>query len=167
MIRRVFVQKKGGEFVSPNSFAAWRGFTERGFDTQFYEWPALRDGAIAVEPSTLIVGGSGAVRHALAHLGVKTPVIEDLPEPLAEYRGRKVWQSTWSSICEHCDKQGTAVFIKPLRDPKAFPARIVAAFRDLIPYSHLATDTPVLVSEPLEFVSEWRFFILNGRIVGG
>jgi hypothetical protein len=26
MITRVYIQKRAGEFVSPNSFAAWRGF---------------------------------------------------------------------------------------------------------------------------------------------
>ena len=166
MIARVLIQKKSGEFVSPNSFAAWRGFSERGFDTQFYEWPALRDGGIAIEPSTLIVGGSGAVRHALEQLGVKTPVIDDLPEPLAEFRGRQVWHSTWGDICERFNEPGPAVFVKPLRDPKSFPARLVAAFRDLIPLSHLPAHMPVLVSDPVEFVSEWRFFVLNGQIVG-
>lgn len=166
MITRVLVQRKAGEFVSPNTFAAWRGFTERGVPTQFYEWPALRDGAVAVEPSSLVVGGSGAVRHALALLGVPTPAIDDLPEPLAGFRGRRVWPSTWGAICAAYPESGPAVFVKPLRDPKAFPARPVAAFRDLIPLSHVAAETPVLVSEVVEFVSEWRFYVLNGQVVG-
>jgi ATP-grasp domain, R2K clade family 2 len=166
MISKVYVQKKDGEFVSPNSYAAWRGFSERGFKTQFYEWPELRDGTIAVDPSTLVVGGSGAVRHALARLGVKTPAIDDLPEPLAEFRGRKIWPSTWGNILsQYCD-QGPTVFVKPLDDPKAFRATLISSFRDLIPLSQLAADKPVLVAEPVVFVSEWRFFVLNKQIVG-
>ncbi len=166
MVTKVLVQQKAGEFVSPNSFAAWRGFAERGVATQFYEWLALRDGAVAVEPSTLVVGGSGAVRHALALLGVKTPAIDDLPEPLAGFRGRRVWDSTWGAICEAYPESGPAVFVKPRRDPKAFAARRVAAFRDLIPLSHVPAETAVLVSEVVEFVSEWRFYVLRGRVVG-
>ncbi|MEI7687985.1 MAG: ATP-grasp domain-containing protein [Planctomycetota bacterium] len=165
-ISRVLVQKKDREFVSPNSFAAWRGLTERGFTSQFFEWPELRDGQIAVEPETLVVGGSGVVRHALGRLGVKTPAIDDLPEPLAEFCGRQVWHSTWGSICARYDEPNLALFVKPLDDPKAFPARVIASFRDLIPLSHLPANKPVLVSETVEFVSEWRFFVLNKRIVG-
>lgn len=166
MISRVFVQRKGGEFVSANSFAAWRGFAERGVETRFYEWPELRDGVVPVEPTTLFVGGSGAVRYALSTLGVSTPAIEDLPEPLVEFRGRRVWATTWGDICGACDRAGPPVFVKPLRDPKAFPARVVTAFRDLIPMSHLPADFAVLASEPVEFVSEWRFFVLGGQVVG-
>ena len=70
MIKRVYIQKQAGEFVSPNGYAAWRGFSDREYETQFFEWSALRDGNIPVEPSTLIVGGSGTVTHAL---GSKDP----------------------------------------------------------------------------------------------
>lgn len=166
MITRVLVQKKGGEFVSRNSFAAGRGFVERGFDTRFYEWPELRNGGIPAEPSMLVVGGTGAVRHALARLGVSTPAIDDLPEPLAAFRGRRVWHSTWGDISSQYGEAGPPVFVKPLRDPKAFPAGVIAAFRDLIPLAHVPADMPVLVSDPVVFLSEWRFFVLDGRIVG-
>jgi hypothetical protein len=77
-----------------------------------------------------------------------------------------VWAATWGDICGSCDRAEPPVFVKPLRDPKAFPARVVAAFRDLIPLSHLPADFAVLASEPIEFVSEWRFFVLGGRVVG-
>src|SRR4051794_34264798 len=152
MVTRVLVQKQNGEFASPNSYAAWRGFTERGFDTQFYEWPALRDGEVPVEASTLVAGGAGAVRHALTRLGVPNPTIDDLPEPLAAFRGRRVWQSTLGDIRVLYNERGPSVFVKPLRDPKAFPARVISEFRDLIPSAHLPDEMPVLVSDRVEFV---------------
>lgn len=142
------------------------GFTSRGFNTKFYEWPELESGQITVEPSTLVVGGAGAVRHALSRLGVKTPAIEDLPEPLAMYRGRRIWHETWEDVRRRCDEAGPPVFVKPLRDPKAFQARLVGSYRDLIELAHLPTDMPVLVSEPVEFVAEWRFFVCGNRIIG-
>lgn len=165
-VTRVLVQKQDGEFVSPNSYAAWRGFKERGFVTQFYEWPALRDGEVTLEPNALVVGGAGAVRHALSLLCITTPTIIDLPEPLAEFRGRRVWQSTWGDIRALYNERGPSVFVKPLRDPKAFPAGVISTFRDLIPSAHVSDDVPVLVSDPVEFVSEWRFFVLRGQVVG-
>ncbi|MGL6073547.1 MAG: ATP-grasp domain-containing protein [Fimbriiglobus sp.] len=163
---RVLVQKKAGEFASPNTFAAWRGFTDRGFETCFYEFPELRDGLVNLDPTTLVVGGSGAVRFALGKLGVKTPAIDDLPEELAEFRGRRVWHSTWGEVCKSYQDGGPAIFIKPLDDPKAFIARLITQFRDLIPLSHLPGEKKLLVSEPVEFVSEWRFYVVRGKIVG-
>jgi hypothetical protein len=169
-IARVMIQKDAGEFVSPNGYAAWRGFVDRGFETAFFEWPALRDGQLDVEPSTLIVGGVGAVTFALKRLGLAMPTIDDLPEPLAEFRGRRVWRSTLADIrgnYKGSEAAQPAVFVKPLRDPKAFPAQVVAGFRDLIPTSRMPGEAEVLASDPIEFVSEWRFFVLRGRVVGG
>ena len=121
---------------------------------------------MALEPTTLIVGGAGAVRHALSRLGVSSPTIDDLPEPLAAFRGRRVWRSTLGEIRATSSDHGPPIFVKPLRDPKAFPARVVAAFRDLIPSAHVPDEMPVLVSDLIEFVSEWRFFVLRGQVVG-
>jgi hypothetical protein len=166
MVTRVLIQKHAGEFASANGYAAWRGFGERGFDTQFFEWPALRDGTVDVTASSLVVGGVGAVRHALDRLGVATPTLADLPDELTAFRGRRVWQSTWGDVRGLFNEDGPPLFVKPLRDPKAFPAGVVSRFRDLIPAAHLPDAMPVLVSEPVEFVSEWRFFVLRGRVVG-
>ena len=166
MISSVFVQKLDGEFVSPNSYAAWGGFTDRGVETNFYEWPALRDGLLLIGPETLVVGGAGAVRYALSGLGVQSPTIDDLPEILSEFRGRNVWQSSLGDVRALYNEQGPSVFVKPLRDPKAFPARVISAFHDIIPSAHLPDEMPVLVSEPVDFISEWRFFVLHQKVVG-
>ena len=77
-----------------------------------------------------------------------------------------MWGSTMGEIRVRHDQGGPPVFVKPLRDPKAFAARVVSGFRDLIPAAHVPDEMPVLVSEPVEFVSEWRFFVLRGDVVG-
>lgn len=166
MISRVLVQKQGNEFVSANGYTAWRGFSDRGFETQFFEWPSLRDGKLVIDPSTLIVGGSGTVTHALSRLGVAIPTIEDLPEPLSSFRERHIQQSTLGKIRSEFNSQASAVFIKPISIPKAFPATVIKTFRDFIPSSKYPDEFSVLVSDPVDFVSEWRFFVLRGRVVG-
>ena len=68
---------------------------------------------------------------SLTRLGVRIPTIEDLPEPLSAFRGRRVWHSTLGEIrCNYADLN-PAIFVKPVSIPKAFPARVVRAFRDL------------------------------------
>lgn len=55
-------------------------------------------------------------------------------------------------------------FVKPAFD-KCFPARVVSSGHDL-PGEDLADfDTPVLVSEPVQWEVEFRFFIAAGKIV--
>lgn len=165
-ITGVLIQKQSGEFVSANGYAAWRGFTDRGFSVSFFEWPELRDGAVPLDGHNIVVGGAGTVIHALKALGVETPTVEDLPEALAAFRGRRVRHSTLGQIRRDCEAGGGAVFVKPLRSPKAFVGAVVAGQRDLRPMLHLPDEMDVLVSEPVEFRSEWRFFVLRGKVVG-
>ena len=37
MIDRVFIQKKNGEFVSVNGYAAWHGFDQKAYPITFFE----------------------------------------------------------------------------------------------------------------------------------
>jgi hypothetical protein len=167
VVERVLIQKlDGGEFASPNHYIAWRGFEERGIPTGFFTFADLRDGRVELSPSTMLVGGAGAVTLALRRLGVAVPTVEDLPEPLAFLRGRKVWASTLGDVRAGAEHLPAPVFVKPLKDPKAFPGQLVGAFRDILPTVHLPDEMPVLISEAVDFVSEWRFFVMNREVVG-
>ena len=168
MIKRVLIQTLAdGMFPSPNIYIAWRGFEEeRGLETGFFTFTGLDDKQVELERSTMLVGGAGAVCHALRALGVAMPAIADLPEPLAFLRGRRVWESTLGEVQTLSDRLQAPIFIKPLRDPKAFSGRVIESFRDVVSTAHLSDTLPVLVSEVVEFVSEWRFFVLNGDVIG-
>jgi hypothetical protein len=166
MIERVLIQKQDGEFVSANGYCAWRGFRERGLGIQFFEWPAMREGDVPLSRDVMVVGGVGAVRFALKRLGVDVPVGIDLPDSLAAYRGRRVWRSTWDEVRTHIDRNLSPIFVKPLDRPKAFRGQVLRSFADLIPTAALPDEMNVLVSEPVEFRSEWRFFVVGGEVVG-
>jgi hypothetical protein len=55
------------------------------------------------------------------------------------------------------------IFAKPT-DEKCFPARVYDNGAAIDPDPQLARDLPVLVSEPVQFAIEFRFFIVNRRI---
>lgn len=167
MIERVLIQKLAdGGFPSPNHYIAWRGFDERGFQIAFFTFAELKDGSVDVSPTNLIVGGAGAMVFALGKLGVHLPVIDDLPEPLTFLRGRKVWTSTLGDVRSLSDKMVAPVFMKPLRELKAFSGRQVGSFRDILSTAHLPDEVEVQVSELVNFVSEWRFFVQQGEVIG-
>lgn len=54
-------------------------------------------------------------------------------------------------------------FVKPRHRVKEFTGALVY---DLEPGEQIAAETEVWISEPVVFRSEWRFYILAGRIVG-
>jgi hypothetical protein len=166
VIERVLIQKQNGEFATVNGWTAWFGFDLKAYPISFFEWPQLRDGQIEVTPGTLVVGGVGPVRHALARLHADPPVI-DLPDSLRGFLGRKVWATTLAEVRgQFCGDVPTPLFLKPRHIHKAFGGYVLAAFRDLIPTAHLPDDMAVWASEPVELRSEWRYFVHRHEVIG-
>lgn len=58
------------------------------------------------------------------------------------------------------------VFVKPYRGIKRFTGALLPDLLADPDTFTLAADYPVWISEPVSFVSEWRYYILNGAIVG-
>ena len=126
----------------------------------------MKAGEIEVTPSTLVVGGVGPVRHALGLLGAAPPTF-DFPATLQPYLGRAVRESTMREMRGHFSGAEPApLFVKPRTVQKAFTGYVMTAFRDLIPTAHHPDDLALWVSEIVEFVSEWRYFVHRGEIVG-
>jgi hypothetical protein len=162
----VLIQRKNGEFATVNAWVAWSGFDRKAYPITFFEWPDLRDGRVEVTPDTLVVGGVATVLHALRRLGVSPPTI-DFPDALLPYLGRAVRPATLAEVRGRFAGDGPApLFVKPREAHKAFPGSVFAAFRDLIPTAHLPDDLAVWLSDPVEFVSEWRYFVRRHEVVG-
>jgi hypothetical protein len=161
----VVLQKERGEFLNVNGFNAWKGFDERGYEISFFTWEQMASGVVPVEPATITVGSVMFVRCALNRLGVD-PTPLDYPSCLTAYLGRKIWQTTWTEVRSRVDNPGEPVFVKPLERDKAFTGYVVSAFRDLIRTAKWPGEMRLWASEPLAFVSEWRFFVRRGQIIG-
>lgn len=71
------------------------------------------------------------------------------------YLRRKVWEGVLG------DATGS-VFVKPRHDIKRFTGVPLSE----LPPLPIKPDLPVWMSEPVEFTSEWRYYILNNEIVG-
>jgi hypothetical protein len=166
VVERVLIQKKNGEFATVNAWVAWAGFDRKAYPVSFFEWPDLRDGRVGVTPDTLVVGGVATVLHALRRLGVAPPTI-DYPDALRPYLGRAVRPATLAEVRGRFAGDAPApLFVKPREAHKAFTGSVFAAFRDLIPTAHLPDDLAVWVSDPVEFASEWRYFVRRHEVVG-
>jgi hypothetical protein len=169
MARIAFIQRQeSGEPYSGNGAAAARGFEMLGYNVQVFDRTELDDLPLARE--TVVVGGVGTVRAALARIGVAPPTPLNLPSVLEPYWGRRIWTSSIGSLLrEPC----FPVFVKPLAFSKLFNGRIVRAASELKAlltpregFPELTEDTPVQVQEIVCFLSEWRAFVIRGTVQG-
>lgn len=166
MINKVLIQHVDGRLPTVNHYVAWYGFNEVGLDIEFYEWPALERGDVEVQPEVLVVGGILCVREALRRIGVPAPPPLDYPEVLEPFLGRRVWQETLAEVRRRYQDVGPPLFMKPFKHAKEFNGQLVSRFRDIIASARLPGETRVWVSEPVNFISECRYYVHNNRVVG-
>jgi hypothetical protein len=162
----VYIKRAGGEIGSEAAYAAWKGFSTKGYPLDFFEWDELTGRHLPLSRETLVVGGTVAVQLALKQLGVAIPQPLNIPESLLPFAGRRVWQSTLGEVRgRFAGGTGEAVFVKPLASAKEFAGLVIRGEADLKRVQHLDDELPVQAAEVVEFVSEWRYFVLRGNVV--
>lgn len=169
MPRMVYIQADAhGQAYSPSGAVAARGFAFLGYEVRFF--PPEELSALTLTPDTVVVGGMGTMRAALERVAGQVPTLSGVPAVLAPYLGRECWRTMPAQL------RGAGrfpVFLKPYEDAKAFTGRVVnsaeemGALLALRPnFPALGDDFPLLAQEPVVFKSEWRVFVLRGRVLG-
>jgi hypothetical protein len=169
---KVYVQKvRDSDAIYLPMLESAHWFNQRGYEVVWFETEDISNGILdddlLLHPDeTIVRGGVGTIRQLLKRAGRPAPPNIDLPDSLTEFIGRHYWQSTMGKIRSKVDSpQFEPIHIKPLNWHKLFKGTVVRAFRDLIPTAAISADEPLLVQEFVEFVSEWRAFILRDEIL--
>jgi hypothetical protein len=71
-----------------------------------------------------------------------------------------------SVVAQLQEERGLPFFVKPMGRRKRFPGRVVESWGDLTVLAGAADATPVLCSEVVRWLSEFRAFVVHGSIVG-
>jgi hypothetical protein len=172
-LARVLVQRDpaSGELLNKNVYNAWYGFMKMGVWCESFLAADLFAGRVELARDALVVGGIGCVRAALAQLGVPEPDNIDYPDALRPFLLRSVRRSTIREAHRliRDDKFDPPIFIKPVTGHKEFTGHVLAVYRDLLRtagWAHEAPDTAVWLADVVEFVAEWRYFVLRRELVG-
>jgi hypothetical protein len=166
-LKRVYIKRAGGEIASEACYAAWKGFGAKGYPLDFFEWDELTGRHLPLARNTLLVGGTVAVHKALAQLELPIPGPLNVPEPLRAFAGRELHATTLRDVRQQFELGRTRpLFVKPLSAAKEFAGMVVSTTTDLARVRHLEDDLAIQAAEALAFVSEWRYFVLRGTVVG-
>ncbi|HEY0612450.1 MAG TPA: ATP-grasp domain-containing protein [Chitinophaga sp.] len=157
---KVFIQTANNNQCSnQNSFAAYEGFSQLGWETVFYKDAAtITDN----ELDNAIVGNISDVHKVLSNFQLKIPAPLDYPESLQLFLGRKIWKS---SMHKFAYDKAFNVFIKPLHRSKSFTGKLITSERDLIGCYDYQSDMDIWCAEPVNFLAEWRCFVRYGTIL--
>lgn len=146
-------------------------FWERGYEVVPFQYEEIEQGGLDEyllrQPNEMVLrGGVGTVLKALERAGRPRPPNLDLPLSLEPWFGRRVWHSTLEEVRNQiANESSQPLHVKPRLHHKLFKGQVFGVFRDLIPTAGIPGDTPVLVQDCVDLVSEWRATILRDRVL--
>jgi hypothetical protein len=159
-IRRAYVQQKDGDWLNETAFTMKTGCEMLGIEVVPFEGGQVN--SLDLHPDTLVHGGVGTVRRALARLGAPDPAVPSLPPELEPLYKRHIWNTTLGMV-----RLQRNLFVKPANDHKIFTGQVMRGeLADLVHTAPFPDDLPVVASEVVRFVSEYRLFVHNSIIVG-
>lgn len=163
MLKKAYIRFSGGLPNNQNTYAAADGFNQMGVDIVPFRSLEEIQGFDDLGDTAIVVGNIADVLTALDKMGVPRPVEVDYPAHLGWLLGRSVKTMQIEDV-----RRGTErVFVKPVTQ-KLFTGLVWSpddplARMVLAPYEY---ETPVMVSDVVDFVSEWRCFVKRHTLVG-
>ena len=159
---KFYVRCREGQPDSLATATALVGFRTLGVEVGIFEWQDDLELMTDLGPTVGVSGFIGDVQKALQRLNKSIPVNVDYPDSLQPFLGRDIQLST---IGEVRSSPGTTVFIKPVQI-KLFTGYVwqgdADSRRRVIT---LDDDVAIFTCPPVNFVSEYRSFILQGEIL--
>lgn len=159
---KAYIQSLNGIPVDDWGYAAYLGFQKRGtpviFYEDIYEVPTSR--------SNIVVGCIEDTKIYFDKLGVNIPDPLDIPKELniRDICGRWFLQGTMKNL--RSNEVAFPYFMKSSKLKGFVPGVVTNNFSLGAFYRDLPDDEEVVVSEVVNFVSEYRVFISEGRILG-
>lgn len=140
---------------------------QRGIPTTLYSQKQIDRRSLPLGDDTFIMGAMPAMHGAMKQLGIPVPAPNDYPDALKDFFHRRIWRSTLRGL-EAQVQSGLSqpVFAKPAERRKDFTGRVFAGNDDLYFLGDTSRRQEIWCSEVVEWVSEYRFYVVDDQIVG-
>ena len=160
-LTKVYIRYREDMPDGVNTFAAQEGFRARGVETVpffgFGDIQTLED----LGRDVGVVGFIGDVHEAIRAIGKSVPSPIDYPESLNVYLDRYLFKAMLGDVFRSTQK----LFVKPVQH-KQFTGFIWEGPQGkFVRTAGLPDDTEVWISEAIEFLAEYRVFVLDGEIL--
>ena len=136
------------------------------FDIIYLPQDSLAYEACLLRESSLVAGDISFVEGAMELLGIPIPAPKDYPDCLQAFLKRKIWHSTFGALEKELESNGSQpVFAKPSKRRKLFKGSQFQYPSDFVELEHIPRDTPILCSEIVPIISEFRVYVMNSKIL--
>ncbi|MCQ3829666.1 ATP-grasp domain-containing protein [Microbulbifer elongatus] len=161
----VFVEKGLDGCFDVESKLIMEYCTANRIPTQVFEPFDICSGKLSLKYAQLVVGCVGAVKDALKTLGAAPPSLDPYPASLRPYLRRAVWPTTVENLLNRVQR-GEMAFAKSMAWGLV-PGNVYSPDCDNNALHYAPPALDVYASEVVEWLCEFRLYVVDGVIVGG
>jgi len=159
---KAFVKTNNGTFPNVNFYLAWEAFNTMGYNATCFEEHEIDN--LDITKETPVFAGVTVFRKIIDKLGVNYAPFDCYPESLNLYYRRNIRRTTLGQVRFEFNNSAAPVFVKPVK-PKEFNGRVLNSCLDLIPMAKKPDELEVYISDPIDILSEFRVYVLEGEIL--
>lgn len=156
----IHIHKPLGEFPDDWSYAAYKGFKDKGFKVVDFE--EIEE--VPANKQSLVVACIEETIKFFERLKVEVPDPLNIPYSIKDFAKRKIEIKTLGEFKKETE---LPIFVKPYSKLKEIPAGVITkkSSRELL-FQGFNEETLVMTSNVIEMVTEYRCFVLKGELVG-
>jgi len=167
MVKQIFLEEYNKGRMTSENRQLEAEFKRRGLPIQYFTKKQLFRGRLSVSRETLVAGEIPVVENALGQIGIQFSRIDSYPECLHELLKRRIWKSDLSRVLSDLESGIiNDVFVKPSDRAKKFTGFVINSHSDLYGLGGISRKTPVYCSEVVDWISEFRVYIINSSVAG-
>lgn len=168
LIEKAYIQTYGNGKMEPEHRGIQRILESRNIPVTLFTQKKIDRRQLDLSPTCLVAGETSVISKALKQLGVEVPPPNTYPESLKYMLKRSVWESTLKAVLHDLDSNPfhSGIFVKPKDSAKKFTGCVLNSISDRYLLKGASLQTPVLCAETVQWLSEYRVFVINSRIAG-
>lgn len=156
---RIYIQAVNNFPISDWATDAYIGFKQKGAEIVLFE----EIDEVPVRRNNIVVAHIEDTIKYFNKLGIPTPIALNIPDSLKKYAGREIGATTMG---EFKKMNKFPIFVKPNRTAKEFRGQVLEKREYLLDYANIEDDMPVFYSEFVDFISEYRCYVIDGELKG-
>ncbi|WP_196893958.1 ATP-grasp domain-containing protein [Aureivirga marina] len=166
MITKAFIHEYGNGKIESEYVIVKNILESKGIVCKLFTSKTLQRNQLNIDRNTLIVGNHPIIETVFKR--IKYDYINNsYPKSLQKYLKRNVWESSLESLFQESLQSNIhSIFIKPKVKTKLFTGFVINSNSDLFSLEKLSKKTKIYCSEKVNWLSEFRVFVINSKIVG-
>jgi hypothetical protein len=163
---KVYIHALNGWPIADWAVSAYMGFKEKQMDIIFFE----DINEVPASKYNIVVSFIEDTNKFLAKIGVGPKMALNIPHELHQqkYLGRDIRFTDMGNFRKAVNsaQELKPVFIKPNRRSKEFIAGVMTMKETIHAFKDVEDDTPILLSDVVNFESEYRGYVIGGVLKG-